>query len=129
VALAAGFDFGLLDSVGLKEAVKLRLVAPAAAIVVELDFAGRQIADGWILPTGELHGQAFDRPTEEFMKADHWSRRNNPDLPRWQLRRVSGRCRAAFAKISQADAADDHGGRRRQGWNGKDEQAEDVLCG
>ena len=49
---------GLLDGVGLEEAVELRLVAPGAAVVVVADLPGGGVDDDRVEPAGQLDEQA-----------------------------------------------------------------------
>lgn len=48
--LTSGFESGLLDSVGLQEAVQLLLCAPPPFVVVEVEGAGVRVADDRVPP-------------------------------------------------------------------------------
>ena len=81
VALPAGLDLGLFDGVGLQKAVELLLVAPGAAVVVELQAAAGQVADDRIVPAGQLDRQAGGRAAEELDRA---VRSGGGSPSRWQ---------------------------------------------
>ena len=57
VTLAASFQLGLLDRVGLKELIEFSLVAPVTLIVVKLRLPGLQIEDHRVTPLGKLNRQ------------------------------------------------------------------------
>ena len=65
VAPLAGLERGLLDGVGLEEAVELRGVAPGAAVVVVADPAGGGVDDGGVEPAGQLDEQPGGLAVEE----------------------------------------------------------------
>src|SRR5262245_53861661 len=69
VALLAGLQAGLLDRVGLQEAVELRLFATSAFKAVEVDGARRGVDDGGVLPAGQVQQQASRLAAEELRGA------------------------------------------------------------
>jgi len=54
------------------------LVAPGAAIVVELEVAAADIANDWVAPTRQLNSQSFGRLAEELDRPPDWRCQTKP---------------------------------------------------
>jgi hypothetical protein len=63
------FEAGLFEGIDLEETVQFLLVAPGAAVVVEQQFAGREVTDDRIQPAGQLDRQALGRAIKQLDNA------------------------------------------------------------
>src|SRR5882724_1522577 len=78
MTLAPGLYLRLLTGIRLHETIQFLLVAPNAAVVVELQRAAGDIADDRIMPAGQLDSQSFSRRAEELDRPADWRRQTKP---------------------------------------------------
>ena len=92
MSLATGFQGGSLDSVRLQEFVEVLPIAPASAVIVEMEMTVFGLADDRKAPVWKLDAPARHGTGEELMSSVDGRRKLPPAAGRGNGRRITDLC-------------------------------------